>query len=74
MDFINGLFLGAGIGLFVMGFQTWDWPTDKQTGFTYHQLKEMKTDCEKDLTRSENCIIVVSYKPETSKETGKDGK
>lgn len=43
-------------------------------GLTIEKLSKMKKDCEKDLTRSENCVIVVSYKPETSKETEKDGK
>ena len=47
---------------------TWPDPTEKQVGKTWWELKEMEESCEKDLTRSENCIIVVSYKPEGKEE------
>lgn len=40
-------------------------------GLTIENLKEMKESCEKDLTRSENCIIVISYKPEGKEEESK---
>lgn len=44
--------------------ESWDWPTDKQIGYTYSQLRQMKAECEKDLPRSTECSITVYYLPQ----------
>jgi len=48
--------------------ESWYWPTDKQVGYTYQQLREMKAECEKDLPRSTECSIVVYYLPQAELE------
>ena len=70
-DYLFGVAAGTIGAILGMIAGHWDTPTKEQIGYTKQELKEMKESCEKDLTRSENCIIVVSYKPEGKEEENK---
>lgn len=70
-DYLFGVAAGTIVTILSMIAGHWDTPTKEQIGYTKQELKEMKESCEKDLTRSENCIIVVSYKPEGKEEESK---
>ena len=58
-DYIVGVLTGC----FVMMTSFHNSPTKMQIGHTYQQLKEMKTECEKNLPRTTECSIVVYYLP-----------
>lgn len=63
-DFSEGFTLGSGIFsilIFTLMFQTWDWPTDTQVGFTYWELAEMKKECEKSLPRDKVCKSEIKF-------------
>lgn len=68
MGYWIGWSVGFLSGMAILMAATWDEPSKAQVGYSYNELKEMKESCEKDLTRSENCIIVVSYNPEVKEE------
>jgi len=68
MGYWFGWVVGILSGMVAIMLMTWDEPSKAQVGYSYNELKEMKESCEKDLTRSENCVIVVSYKPEGKEE------
>lgn len=59
------------LGMYLMSLAKEDTLKQLTNGLTTEALKEMKQECEKDLTRSQNCIIVVSYKPEGKEEESK---
>lgn len=57
--------VGMAIGGFLFSvlniFATLDQPKKQQIGYTYSELQEMKRKCEEDLTRKEQCTILVQY-------------
>jgi hypothetical protein len=54
--FLTTLFLFTSLLL-----ESWDWPSDEQIGYTYKELAIMKIACEKDLPRSQECVVVVNF-------------
>lgn len=65
MGYWAGWVTGIPIGMAIVMLMTWEEPSKAQVGYSYNELKEMKEFCEKDLSRNQNCVIFIEYKPET---------
>lgn len=58
-NFVIGLVIGFMVGFVVMAHQTWDWPSSKQVGMTFIEMKNAIEDCEKSLPRDKSCKVTV---------------
>ena len=68
IDHMVSALLGAFACLAIVVFSNSGQPHKSQIGYTYQQLKEMKSECEKNLPRSTECSIVVYYLPQAELE------